>query len=69
VLQFTHPNLPFGGVNHSGIGKSHGHYGFIAFSNEKSVLRQKNGLAGPYLLYPPYTKQMKKIVDALLKWF
>lgn len=69
VLQFTHPNLPFGGVNHSGIGKSHGHYGFIAFSNEKSVLRQKNGLAGPYLLYPPYTQKMKKIVDALLKWF
>jgi aldehyde dehydrogenase (NAD+) len=69
VLQFTHPNLPFGGINHSGIGKSHGHYGFLAFSNEKSVLRQKNGLSGPYLLYPPYTKGMKKIVDALLKWF
>lgn len=69
VLQFTHPNLPFGGVNHSGHGKSHGRYGFVAFSNEKSVLRQKNGLAGPYLLYPPYTKGMKKIVDALLKWF
>lgn len=69
VLQFTHPNLPFGGVNHSGIGKSHGHYGFIAFSNEKSLLRQKNGLAGPYLLYPPYTKRMQKVVDALLKWF
>lgn len=69
VLQFTHPNLPFGGVNHSGMGKSHGRYGFVAFSNEKSVLRQKNGLAGPYLLYPPYTKGMKKIVDALLKWF
>lgn len=69
VLQFTHPNLPFGGVNHSGMGKSHGRYGFVAFSNEKSVVRQKNGLAGPYLLYPPYTKGMKKIVDALLKWF
>ncbi|MBL7850570.1 MAG: aldehyde dehydrogenase family protein [Cyclobacteriaceae bacterium] len=69
VLQFTHPHLPFGGVNHSGIGKSHGHHGFLAFSNEKSVLRQKNGFAGPYLLYPPYTKGMKKIVDALLKWF
>ncbi len=25
VLQFTHPNLPLGGVNNSGIGKSHGH--------------------------------------------
>ena len=69
VLQFTHPNLPFGGVNQSGLGKSHGQYGFIAFSNEKSVLRQKNGWAAPYLLYPPYTTGMKKIVDVLLKWF
>ena len=69
VLQFTHPNLPFGGVGNSGIGKSHGHYGFLAFSNEKPVLRQKSGLAGPYLLHPPYTKSMKKIVDVLLKWF
>ena len=24
VLQFVHPHLPFGGVNNSGIGKSHG---------------------------------------------
>ena len=69
VLQFTHPNLPFGGVGNSGTGKSHGHYGFLAFSNEKPVLRQKSGLAGPYLLHPPYTKSMKKIVDVLLKWF
>ncbi|MBY0434695.1 MAG: aldehyde dehydrogenase family protein, partial [Cyclobacteriaceae bacterium] len=43
VLQFTHPNLPFGGVNSSGIGKSHGFYGFQAFSNEKPVLKQRGG--------------------------
>ncbi len=69
VLQFTHPNLPFGGVNNSGIGKSHGYYGFLAFSNEKPILRQKSGWASPYLLYPPYTAGMKRIVDVLLKWF
>jgi len=69
VVQFTHPNLPFGGVNHSGLGKSHGQYGFLSFSNEKSVLRQRNGWAAPYLLYPPYTRRMKKVVDLLLKWF
>lgn len=69
ILQFTHPNLPFGGVNNSGIGKSHGYFGFMAFSNEKPVLRQKNGWAGPYLLYPPYTSKMKRVVDILLKWF
>ena len=69
ILQFSHPNLPFGGVNQSGIGKSHGQFGFLAFSNEKSVLRQKNGWAAPYLLHPPYTNKMKRTVDLLLKWF
>lgn len=69
VLQFSHPNLPFGGVNNSGIGKSHGKHGFLAFSNEKAVLSQKRGWAAPYLLHPPYTNRMKKIVDVLLKWF
>ncbi len=69
IMQFTHPNLPFGGVNNSGIGKSHGHAGFLAFSNEKPVLRQKRGFTVSYLLYPPYTKGMKRIVDLMLKWF
>lgn len=69
LLQFTHPNLPFGGVNNSGQGKSHGYYGFLAFSNEKPVLRQKSGWAGPYLLHPPYTKGMNRIVDLLLRYF
>ena len=69
VLQFTHPNLPFGGVNNSGIGKSHGHYGFMAFSNEKPILRQKSGFSSLYFLYPPYTNNMKKLVNILLRWF
>ncbi len=29
--------LPFGGVNHSGIGSYHGYFGFKAFSHERSV--------------------------------
>ena len=69
IVQFTHPGLPFGGVNNSGIGKSHGRYGFLAFSNEKPVLKQKSGFAAPYLLYPPYKASMKKVVDILLRWF
>ena len=68
VLQFTHPNLPFGGVNNSGLGKSHGQFGFMSFSNEKPVLSQKKGFSSPYLLYPPYTNSMKKLVNILLRW-
>lgn len=69
VLQFTHPDLPFGGVNNSGLGKSHGRYGFIAFSNEKPILKQKQGLAISYLLHPPYTQLKQKLVGLMLKWF
>lgn len=69
VLQFTHPNLPFGGVNSSGIGKSHGKYGFQAFSNEKPVVKQRNGFTSTYFLHPPYTARVKRIIDMMVKWF
>jgi aldehyde dehydrogenase (NAD+) len=69
VLQFSHPNLPFGGVNNSGIGKSHGRYGFLAFSNEKPVLKQKRGFSMAYFMHPPYTHFRKKLVEMMLRWF
>jgi aldehyde dehydrogenase (NAD+) len=69
VLQFTHPNLPFGGVNASGIGKSHGKYGFLAFSNEKSVVKQRGGFSATYLLHPPYTARVKRAINMMVKWF
>ncbi|MEM1407414.1 MAG: aldehyde dehydrogenase family protein [Bacteroidota bacterium] len=69
VLQFGHPHLPFGGVNNSGIGKSHGKYGFLAFSNEKAVLRQRVGLTTTKLVYPPYGKRTQLISKLLKKYF
>jgi aldehyde dehydrogenase (NAD+) len=32
-------NLPFGGVNQSGMGSYHGYFGFKAFSHERAVYR------------------------------
>jgi aldehyde dehydrogenase (NAD+) len=69
AIQFLHPNLPFGGVNTSGIGKSHGHYGFLAFSNEKPVLRQRNGLTAFRFFYPPYTARVQRMIGWVLKLF
>ncbi|URJ74260.1 aldehyde dehydrogenase family protein [Bacillus velezensis] len=40
VVHFTDVNLPFGGVNTSGIGSYHGVYGFKEFSHEKGVFIQ-----------------------------
>lgn len=69
VTQFTHPYLPFGGVNNSGIGKSHGYHGFVAFSNEKPVLKQKRGFALAYLFHPPFSKRMRTLLEPIIRWF
>lgn len=69
AIQFLHHNLPFGGVNNSGIGKSHGYYGFLAFSNEKPLVRQRGGLTTFGFFYPPYTPRVQKMINWLLKLF
>ena len=70
LLHISNPNLPFGGINNSGIGKSHGKWGFIDFSNEKAVMTQHlSKLSGSKLLHPPYTKWTKKLIDILMKYF
>jgi aldehyde dehydrogenase (NAD+) len=61
-------NLPFGGVNNSGMGSTHGYHGFKAFSHERSVLTAGR-LRLEKLFAPPYTamrlKLIKQIVDTL----
>lgn len=67
-VHFYNTNLPFGGSNNSGIGKSGGYYGFQAFSNARGVLKQNvpNALE---LLMPPYTDFKQKLIDLTIKWF
>ncbi|WP_240737276.1 aldehyde dehydrogenase family protein [Hymenobacter metallicola] len=69
ILHLAHPELPFGGVGNSGMGKAHGHYGFLAFSNEKAVLKQRTGRTGIKLMYPPYTSKVQKMIDWLMRLF
>lgn len=66
MLQFLHMNLPFGGVNNSGIGKSHAEHGFKAFSHERSVLRDY--FNSTHMFYPPYTAKVKKMIKATIKY-
>jgi hypothetical protein len=49
------PELPFGGVGTSGMGKYHGHWGFEAFTNARGVLYHSPNI-DPALKYPPYAK-------------
>ncbi|GGF33818.1 aldehyde dehydrogenase family protein [Echinicola rosea] len=68
AIQFLHSELPFGGIGASGMGRSHGHAGFMAFSNVKSVLKQRTGHTLPKLLYPPYGLKTSGIIKAFMKW-
>jgi len=65
VAQFIHGNLPFGGVNNSGMGSAHGHYGFKTFSHERAVVRTHLALTS--LFYPPYTKRMRSVLKWIIK--
>ncbi|WP_071885847.1 aldehyde dehydrogenase family protein [Hymenobacter sedentarius] len=67
VLHFAHPELPTGGVGNSGLGKAHGHSGFLAFSNEKGVMRQRVGFTGIKAMYPPYTPRVRQLISLLVK--
>ncbi|MCB0543301.1 MAG: aldehyde dehydrogenase family protein [Saprospiraceae bacterium] len=69
---FYNPELPFGGINYSGIGKTHGKFGFLEFCNARGVLRQNRiyALTTPFL--PPYRKHgglVKTLLEGVVKWF
>jgi aldehyde dehydrogenase (NAD+) len=68
LTHIGNPDLPFGGVNNSGIGKTHGLYGFLAFSNERAVLHQRIGLTTIKVLYPPYTKMKDQLLQLFKKF-
>lgn len=67
TVQFIHNNLPFGGNGYSGIGRSHGKYGFVTFSNERAVLKQRRGFTTIKLIYPPLTN-LKRFIIRFMTW-
>jgi aldehyde dehydrogenase (NAD+) len=68
VIHYFQHNLPFGGVNHSGMGKAHGIFGFKSFSNERAVLEQPTRFSAPQLMYPPYKSEVQTLIDFTVKW-
>ncbi|MGG5287880.1 coniferyl aldehyde dehydrogenase [Pseudomonas shirazensis] len=64
LLHVAQDDLPFGGVGPSGMGRYHGHDGFLTFSNARAVLsKQRLNLAR--LIYPPYGKALQRLVYKL----
>jgi acyl-CoA reductase-like NAD-dependent aldehyde dehydrogenase len=50
------PDLPFGGVGNSGMGKYHGEWGFRAYTNARGVLYHSSQ-TDIDVRYPPYSRK------------
>lgn len=65
---FFNHHLPFGGVNNSGIGKTHGRFGFEEFSNARAIMKQH--VPGALdLLPPPFNDFKRRLIEWTLRWF
>jgi aldehyde dehydrogenase (NAD+) len=58
LIQFSNPELPFGGRGPSGVGSYHGRFGFERFSHRKSIV-EGSTLFDPPLRYPPYSGKLR----------
>ena len=60
IIQVGNPNLPFGGVGHSGIGKYHGKTSFDQLSHKKAIVKKGNWL-DIKIRYAPYKGKLKYV--------
>ncbi len=65
LLQGFDENLPFGGVNNSGLGNYHGIYGFQELSHAKGVFIQNETIAVDEFGSQPYKGKVKTVIDNL----
>lgn len=68
ILQVAQPELPFGGIQTSGIGRTGGYAGFQAFSNPRTVVAQRSRFNILPLTFPPFTSFTSKLIAAVLRW-
>ena len=69
MIHFYETDLPFGGIGHSGVGRSHGFAGFEAFSNPRGVLDQRLPFSPIEMLFPPYVGKWKeRLIDLTVRW-
>ena len=61
VIFMVSPELPFGGVGASGMGRYTGWYGFETFSHMKPVMKRSFRFDAP-LRYPPYDDFKAKVM-------
>ncbi len=60
IMHIVNKNLPFGGVQNSGIGNYHGEFSYETFSHRKAVLKTSS-IIDFAIKYPPFGKKLKWI--------
>jgi aldehyde dehydrogenase (NAD+) len=70
-VHFYQPNMPFGGVNNSGIGNCHGEAGFLEFSNQHGVTYQNRIYPHTNMFVPPYgrSRLVNWLLEGVARWF
>jgi aldehyde dehydrogenase (NAD+) len=66
-MHISDVRMPFGGINNSGIGYSHGYHGFLEFSHITSEVHASRLFSSSQLVYPPYNK--KGLISKILRLF
>lgn len=66
LLQFGNPELTFGGVGNSGMGRYHGKATFDLFSHHKGIVHAST-LIDPGVQYPPYSSWKERIIRFVLR--
>lgn len=67
---FYNSELPFGGSNNSGLGKCHGEFGFLEFTNQRGVLYQAKWMPATDFFLPPYGGKVRQwLLEGVVKWF
>lgn len=61
IAHYANHELPFGGHNASGIGKSRGYYGFKEVSHQRAIMIQSKRTM-LQLFYPPYSDLVRKLI-------
>jgi len=64
IFHIANPELPFGGIGGSGMGKYHGKWGFDEFSHMRAVMYRKTWVDVKQR-YPPYSDGNLKVLEFL----
>lgn len=68
VVQISNPDLPFGGIQASGMGRSNGRAAFDALSNMRSVMRQGFPVTSVPISFAPFGPAKVRLVRWLSRY-